>query len=257
MRYRPATSNPGAKRSMWTLGTPTVALGEVVTVDASFTPDQSTPIGVPYFRMRVRFQGFTLDTDRHELRRGTGPVHLTPKAFQLLQILVEGRPKAVAQQELYDRLWPDTFVDKSNVHNLIHQLREALADEEQHIIRTVYGFGFSFAAPATDETGSVSSWTIMIGDDEFELLTGENIVGRERDAAVRIDDPSISRRHARLIVSPDGVALEDLRSKNGTSMHGRRIHAVDRLADGDMIVFGTIAGVLRAVRGAPSTQTIL
>lgn len=207
--------------------------------------------------MRVRFQGFTLDSDRHELRRGPDRVHLTPKAFQLLRILVECRPKAMAQQELYDLLWPDTFVEKSNVHNLVHQLREALADQEQQIIRTVYGFGFSFAAPAIDETASVSLWTIVVGDHEFELVTGENIVGRERDAAVRIDDPSISRRHARLVVSPEGVALEDLQSKNGTSMHGRRVHAVDRLSDGDMIVFGTIAAVLRTTRGAPTTQTLL
>lgn len=207
--------------------------------------------------MRVRFGGFTLDTDRHELRRGTEPVHLTPKAFQLLEILVECRPKAMAQQELYDRLWPDTVVDKSNVHNLVYQLREALADREQQMIRTIYGFGFSFAAPAAEETAGLSSWMLLVGDRELGLVTGENIVGRERDAAIRIDDPSISRRHARIIVSAEGVAVEDLRSKNGTSMHGRRIHAVDRLTDGDMIVFGTVAAVLRAVGGAPSTQTVL
>ena len=207
--------------------------------------------------MRVRFGGFTLDTDRHELRRGTEPVHLTPKAFQLLEILVECRPKAMAQQELYDRLWPDTVVDKSNVHNLVYQLREALADREQQMIRTIYGFGFSFAAPAAEETAGLSSWMLLVGDRELGLVTGENIVGRERDAAIRIDDPSISRRHARIIVSAEGVAVEDLRSKNGTSMHGRRIHAVNRLTDGDMIVFGTVAAVLRAVGGAPSTQTVL
>lgn len=207
--------------------------------------------------MRVRFGGFTLDTDRHELRRGTEPVHLTPKAFQLLEILVECRPKAMAQQELYDRLWPDTVVDKSNVHNLVYQLREALADREQQMIRTIYGFGFSFAAPAAEETAGLSSWMLLVGDRELGLVSGENIVGRERDAAIRIDDPSISRRHARIIVSAEGVAVEDLHSKNGTSMHGRRIHAVGRLTDGDMIVFGTVAAVLRAVGGAPSTQTVL
>ena len=207
--------------------------------------------------MRVHFQGFTLDTDRHELLRGSELVHVSPKAFHLLQLLAERRPKAMAQQELYDRLWPDTLVEKSNVHNLVHQLRDALDDREQRIIRTVYGFGFSFDAPATEETSGLSSWTILIGDRELALVTGENIVGRERDAAVRIDDPSVSRRHARLIVSPDGVALEDLRSKNGTSLHGRRVHAVDRLADGDLIVFGNIGGVLRASGGAPTTQTVL
>jgi DNA-binding winged helix-turn-helix (wHTH) protein len=214
-------------------------------------------MGVPFSGMRARFLGFTLDTDRHELRSGGAPVHLTPKAFQLLQILVECRPRAIAQQELYDRLWPDTLVEKSNVHNLVYQLREALADRDQQIIRTVYGFGFSFAAGASVEAPAVSSWSILVGDQEFPLVDGENIVGRERDSVVRIDDPSISRRHARLVVSPESVTVEDLRSKNGTSLGGRRIHAAGRLADGDLIVFGTVAAILRMSRGAPSTQTVL
>src|SRR5438552_18267799 len=84
--------------------------------------------------MRVRFGDFVLDTERHELLRYGDRVHLPPKTFQLLQILAEERPKAVAQEDLYDRLWPKTFVEKSNLHNLIYQLREALDDGEQTII---------------------------------------------------------------------------------------------------------------------------
>jgi DNA-binding winged helix-turn-helix (wHTH) protein len=89
--------------------------------------------------MRVRFNEFILDSERRELRRGNELVHLPPKTFQLLQILAEERPRAVSQQQLYDLLWPDTFVEKTNLHNLVHQLREALDDREQSIIRTVYG----------------------------------------------------------------------------------------------------------------------
>jgi DNA-binding winged helix-turn-helix (wHTH) protein len=85
--------------------------------------------------MRVRFNDFILDTERRELLRVGQPVHLQPKTFQLLEILAEQRPKALSQQELYDRLWPDTFVEKTNLHNLIHQLREALDDREQSIPR--------------------------------------------------------------------------------------------------------------------------
>ena len=81
--------------------------------------------------MRVRFGDFVLDTERHELLRYGDRVHLPPKTFQLLQILAEERPKAVAQEDLYDRLWPKTFVEKSNLHNLIYQLREALANREE------------------------------------------------------------------------------------------------------------------------------
>jgi DNA-binding winged helix-turn-helix (wHTH) protein len=204
--------------------------------------------------VRVRFSDFILDTDRRELLRGGEPVHLPPKTFQLLQILAEERPKAVAQQDLYDRLWPETFVEKSNLHNLIYQLREALDDSEQTMIRTVYGFGFSFAAPESD-AAPATRWQIVIGSREVDLHDGENLVGRERAATVRIDSGSISRHHARITVSPRGVTLEDLESKNGTTIRGRRIHSVSDLRDGDRIVFGTVVAVLRAVRPAITTQT--
>src|SRR4051794_13850434 len=113
--------------------------------------------------MRIRFGDFVLDTEQHELTRDGEPVHLPPKTFHLLQILAEARPKAVAQEELYDRLWPDTFVAKSNLHNLIYQLREALDDREQTLVRTVYGFGFSFAAPVS-EAAAPPRWQIVIGN---------------------------------------------------------------------------------------------
>src|SRR6266513_2519116 len=122
--------------------------------------------------MRIRFGDFVLDTDRRELLRRGDAVHLPPKTFQLLQILTEERPKAVAQQDLYDHLWPDTFVEKSNLHNLIYQLREALEDSEQSIIRTVYGFGFAFAAPVGDVAPVL--WQIVIADREFDLQDGGN-----------------------------------------------------------------------------------
>jgi DNA-binding winged helix-turn-helix (wHTH) protein len=205
--------------------------------------------------MRFRFGDFVLDTDRRQLLRRGEPVHLPPKTFQLLQILAEERPKAVAQQDLYDRLWPETFVEKSNLHNLVYQLREALDDGEQTMIRTVYGFGFSFAAPVGD-AAPAALWQVVIGSREFDLNDGENLVGRERAASVRIDSGSISRRHARITVSPSGVTLEDLDSKNGTTLRGRRIHSASDLRDGDRIVFGTVAAVLRALRPAITTQTV-
>ncbi len=204
--------------------------------------------------MRVRFGDFVLDTDRRELLRDGQAVHLPPKTFQLLQVLAEERPKAVAKQDLYDRLWPDTFVEKSNLHNLIYQLREALEDSEQTIIRTVYGFGFSFAAPLND-AAPPAPWQIVIAGREFDLHDGENLVGRDRDASVRINSGSISRHHARITVSPSGVTLEDLDSKNGTTVGGRRIRSVSDLRDGDRIVFGTVTAVLRAVRAATTTET--
>jgi len=207
--------------------------------------------------MRVRFDDFILDTDRRELLRNDQPLNVSGKALQLLQILIENRPKAVAQQVLYDQIWPETFVEKTALHNLVYQLRETLEDREHAIIRTAYGFGFSFAATAVDALPSVPKvlWQVVIGDHEFDLQHGENIVGRERDAAIRLDAPSISRHHARIIVSGDQATVEDLGSKNGTSVRGKRVRGVHPLADGDAILFGMVAAKVRAVRPVPSTET--
>lgn len=207
--------------------------------------------------MRLRFGSFTVDTERRELRRDSELLHLPPKPFQLLELLIENRPKAVAQQVLYDTLWPGTFVEPSNIHNLIHQIRDALEDRDQDMIRTIYGFGFAFAAVAvTDEVHLSPVWQIVIGDREIDLGEGENIVGRERNVAVRIDSPSISRSHARIIVSGDGATIEDLGSKNGTALNGRRIRNARPIADGDRVTFGTIAGVFHALRTVKSTETV-
>ena len=207
--------------------------------------------------MRVRFNDFILDTDRRELFRGKEQIPLRPKALDLLRILIENRPKAVAQEELYDRLWPKTFVGRANIHKIVHHIREALGDADQTIVRTVYGFGFSFATTAFDEEGiaPTTRWQLVIGDDEFDLHQGENVIGRERDASVRIDAPSISRRHARIVITSDRATLEDLGSKNGTMVRGRRTRLTE-LSDGDEILFGDVAAKLRALRPARSTETI-
>jgi len=206
--------------------------------------------------MRVRFGDFVLDTEQRELLRGNERVPLRPKALQLLETLILHRPKAMSQKALYDHLWPDTFVDKRSLHKVMYEVREALGDDQQTIVRTVYGFGFSFAAIAVDEEPSAppARWQIVIGDREFELREGENLVGREHDAAVHIEAPSISRHHARIIISGERAILEDLHSKNGTCIRGKRVHRGD-LSDGDAILFGTVAAVFRVVAAESSTET--
>jgi DNA-binding winged helix-turn-helix (wHTH) protein len=207
--------------------------------------------------MRVRFGDFVLDADRRQLLRGSELVHLPPKALQLLEMLIERHPKAVSQKELYDLLWPDTFVEKSNLNNLVYQLREALDDQDHAIISTAYGFGFLFGRDVNRDVPlrRPPLWQLVIGDREFDLREGENIVGRESDAVVRIDSSSVSRRHARIILSGDRITLEDLGSKNGTSLRGKLIDMVHPLSDGDRIVFGTVAATVRAFRPTASTET--
>ena len=206
--------------------------------------------------MRIRFGEFRLDTDQRKLCHGSELVRVTPKAFQLLQLLAAARPNAVSQKTLHDTLWPDTFVDDGSLHNLIYQLRRALGDDTHEAIRTIYGFGFSFAAIcASDDARTIGQCQLTIGEEDFTLRQGENVIGRELDAAVRIESAAISRRHARIVVDGLRAVLEDLGSKNGTSLGGRRLRAPRELTSGDQILFGSIAATYVLLPALSSTET--
>ena len=88
---------------------------------------------------RFRFGDFVLDGDTRELRRGGDVVSMSPKAFQLLEILIQYQPKAMAKGTLQDLLWPNTHVVEKNLANLVAEIREALGDsaEQPHFVRTV------------------------------------------------------------------------------------------------------------------------
>ena len=60
--------------------------------------------------MRISFGEFTLDTESRELLRQGEVIHISPKAFLLLEVLLERRPGAVPKTVLKDRLWPSSHV---------------------------------------------------------------------------------------------------------------------------------------------------
>src|SRR5262245_9278349 len=93
--------------------------------------------------MKLRFGDFTFNGETRQLLRGSEEVHLSPKAFELLKILIEQRPRALSKQELHERLWPDTFVSEVNLASLIAEIRAALGDTAQNsiFIRTARRFG--------------------------------------------------------------------------------------------------------------------
>jgi TolB-like protein/DNA-binding winged helix-turn-helix (wHTH) protein len=109
--------------------------------------------------MQVSFGEFVLDLDSRELRRGAEPVRMSPKAFQLLEILVTNRPKALSKADLQDRLWPDTFVVEKNLANLVSEIRQVLGDSPSAsgFIRTVprYGYAFQETTPGDHEPSRV------------------------------------------------------------------------------------------------------
>jgi DNA-binding winged helix-turn-helix (wHTH) protein len=211
--------------------------------------------------MRLRFGDCVLDPDTRQVFRGGQPLPMPPKVFQLLEILIAERPKALSKDDIHRRLWPDTFVSDANLANLVADLREALGDDakQPRLIRTVQRFGYAFQADAREAPPSPaagSSVFRLIWDDrEIALGEGENILGRDASAVAWIDVYSVSRHHAKIVVSGDQATLEDLGSKNGTFLRGNPVLAPLILADGDEIRIGTAVMTLRRFAGG-STQTV-
>ena len=202
-----------------------------------------------------------LDTEARELRRGGVPRELSPKGFHFLELLLESRPRAVAKQEIHERLWPDTFVSDSSLARLASVVRAAIGDDARHprLVRTLHGRGYAFsgtvAVEAADAASRPAPCYLLWGDRRIPLLAGENVLGRGAEAAVRIDLGRVSRLHARIVVGGDRALLEDLDSKNGTFHRGRRIEAPVELTDGDEIGVGTVVLLFRAALGDSTTET--
>jgi DNA-binding winged helix-turn-helix (wHTH) protein len=195
-------------------------------------------------RLIIRFGDFRLDLMRRQLLQNDREVHLTPKAFELLTVLIEQRPRALSKQDLYRRLWPSTFVAPANLSVLIAELRESLGDtpKASRYIRTAHKYGYSFIGDATvDQTNEgrgVPYWLIS-ATIQVRLREGENLIGRDPSSTVWLDATQISRRHARIQIKGEEALLEDTHSKNGTWLRGQAVTEPVLLVDGDEIRFGS------------------
>jgi DNA-binding winged helix-turn-helix (wHTH) protein len=209
--------------------------------------------------MRFRFADFTLDQETRQLARGSEGLHLEPKAYELLALLLERRPAVVSKSEIQAQLWPDTFVSEGNVTGLVTQIRQALQDAraQSRFIRTVHGFGYAFCGDAVPDRAERPrpAACVVWGHQVLPLQIGENVLGRAEDSLVRIDAPGVSRQHARITLSHESALLEDLDSKNGTHLRDRRLDAPAALQDGDAIRLGSQALVFRRSPGDGTTAT--
>lgn len=218
--------------------------------------------------MRVQFAEFTLDTEaRRLIRGGVVEVHLSPKAFDLLKLLIERRPNVLDKAALHAQIWPRTFVVDANLTVLVAELRRALADNarEPRLIRTVHALGYAFCGDAIDleasttnalDASSVRCW-LMWGERAIVLAEGENIIGRDPGCSVWLDASGVSRRHARIDVERGGAAVRvgDLGSKNGTFVDGSPVRGVVQATDGSVIQVGRADLTLRIWSLGKSSET--
>ena len=212
--------------------------------------------------MPIVFGDFVFDRGSRRLLRGGDEVHLGPKAFDLLDLLLRRQPEAVSKAKVRDQLWPRTFVSESNLTSIVTELRGALDDDARRprFVRTVYGFGYAFCGAAREtpddsanEPSPAPQPRLIYQGRQVALRDGENLLGRAEDADAPIDSPTVSRRHARILLSAGRATLEDLGSRNGTYLRGARVRGCLDLVDGDEIRVGRVRVLFKLVLAGDST----
>jgi DNA-binding winged helix-turn-helix (wHTH) protein len=204
---------------------------------------------------------FSFNAERRSVVGAEGtPLHLTPKAFDLLQILIEEAPRVVRKAELHTRLWPDTFVSDAALTSLVKELRRVLRnlDTGAPLIKTTHGVGYAFDHACSFARAAREGIHWLIGPRRrYELKPGANVIGRDATADVRVDGVDVSRRHASIVVADENAAIEDLGSKNGTAVGGTLLVSGFALKDGDCIRVGSVTLTYRRQACDESTVTLV
>jgi len=195
-----------------------------------------------------------MDSKARRLARGNQDVRLSPKAFDLLRLLLTRRPDVLSKDELLTAVWPDTHVIEANLNVVVAEIRRALGDDRHapRFIRTVHAVGYAFCGQAVDVDEARArvpgsrcwlSWK----DRSFALADGDNVIGRDPRSQIWLDDESVSRRHARISVEQDVASIEDLDSTNGTLLNREPVDSPAVLRDGDVVDVGSLRLTFRTL----------
>jgi DNA-binding winged helix-turn-helix (wHTH) protein len=225
-----------------------------------------------------RFGEFELDVDAYALRRSGQRIKLEKIPMEVLVLLVRKAGILVNRTEIQAAFWgSDVFVDQdAAINTAIRKIRRALGDDAEHprFVETVVGKGYRFIAPLETRAGELRlerrrvdadgrssdgldhrlpNYLVARGRRQFVLDQGENLLGRDPQATVYIDHPSVSRHHARISIHPARAVLEDLKSRNGTFLDGRHIEIPTEIHHGAIIGLGPITVTFMMVPASAST----
>lgn len=141
------------------------------------------------------FGPFRLDPLKRRLMRDEEPLRLTPKAFDLLVVLVEAGGRTMEKDELLEKVWPGTVVEENNLNQNITALRKSLGDSRQdsQYIATIPGLGYRFVADVRK---------VEVGADVPPIR--ETVPPSEMRAEATVGKPTGTRifRYALLILAP-------------------------------------------------------
>ena len=137
-----------------------------------------------------QFVGHTLDLARSSLRTADGEVQLRPKSFEVLVYLVENAERLVPKEELIKAIWPNVVVSDESLTHCVSELRSALGDSQQTIIKTVPRRGYRFAASVSRLAANLAPIEQSVATAALQPPTLPDI-GRNLEPALP-DRPSIA-----------------------------------------------------------------
>ncbi|MCC7009393.1 MAG: winged helix-turn-helix domain-containing protein [Acidobacteria bacterium] len=204
-----------------------------------------------------RFGQFRLVPDQRLLERAGMPIALTPRALDLLVMLVRHRARVITKDEMLAVVWPGREVEEGNIAQQIHLLRRALADAGECVV-TVPKHGYRFAAEVTECSESprhagITQHALLWDGRAFLLPEGSTVVGRADDVDVQLLLPSVSRRHAQIDVRGLDATVRDLESTHGTWRGVTRVQGAVPLVSGDEVRLGSALLVYRFTRPDDTT----
>jgi len=206
-----------------------------------------------------RFGEFVLDLSQRQLLRNGQGIHLSPKAFELLSLLVDRAPAAVSKEDIVRIVWPGVHITDGSLTNVIAEIRATTGDlaRQPRFVRTVHGYGYAFCGELVQDVPAVmgGAWHLAVAGRRYALADGANLLGRDPAATIPIDHASVSRRHAQVSLAAGRPTIEDLGSRNGTFLNGRLVEAPTALNDGDVIRLGPVTIVVEGSLRAGSTES--
>jgi predicted ATPase/DNA-binding winged helix-turn-helix (wHTH) protein len=163
--------------------------------------------------VQYQFGNFTLDVARGCVFKAGEEIRLRPKVYETLKYLVQHPGRLIGKQELLEAVWPDAFVTDDSLVQCTVELRRALDDQEQQLLKTVPRRGYVFAASVIEKSGTADN-VPAIASPSFadsgkmplpkpaskrrDLPTpGNALIGREQEVKEAAD--LLLRPHVRLL----------------------------------------------------------
>jgi TolB-like protein/DNA-binding winged helix-turn-helix (wHTH) protein/Tfp pilus assembly protein PilF len=149
-----------------------------------------------------QFGEFTLDPQSRVLKRGATPVSLTPKAFDVLLLLIQNSGRIVTKDELMKGVWRDSFVEESNLTQTIFMVRRALGEtSDRRYVLNLQGQGYQFLVPVTETAHQEST------DREPKIETPQATLNFKSIPEVKSQPPPRERKAWRLTILATAVAM--------------------------------------------------